>query len=202
MRYTALRVYRLRQILLSSATLISGICFLAITTLWIRSYWREDLWQYQPFVAPSPHSTCPSVALVSAHGGLMLAQLETSSQFKVFNDGWRHTLHLDPHYPHFDDYFSTTPNTAKYFTHHGALGFEYASAEFDISGRLTATTWIAPTPLLSLLTALLPTLRFIAWRRRKSKTPGLCSACGYDLRATPDLCPECGTIPAKATSRT
>jgi hypothetical protein len=53
--------------------------------------------------------------------------------------------------------------------------------------RLVIPLWELAVPFV-----ILP----IAWKRsRRRYIIGLCPTCGYDLRATPTRCPECGSIP-------
>jgi predicted amidophosphoribosyltransferase len=61
-------------------------------------------------------------------------------------------------------------------------------------GRRGIIPWWVPT----LAAAVLPTLSLCRYcrRRRRRWTAGLCLACGYDLRASPDRCPECGATAA------
>ena len=51
-------------------------------------------------------------------------------------------------------------------------------------------------------TALLPAV-FVYKRLRKPRVvrAGLCPTCGYDLRATPSRCPECGAVPGVELQR-
>jgi hypothetical protein len=64
---------------------------------------------------------------------------------------------------------------------------------------------MAPYSLFVLLTAIVPAAWAVRrlWRGRRTRSysiRGLCPACGYDLRATPGRCPECGAEASESPS--
>lgn len=83
-----------------------------------------------------------------------------------------------------------------------------AEMVFDVAGfsvrrggsPFNSTVFAAPLWGLTTVAGVLPIgWLILAARRSRRSGRGMCRNCGYDLRATPDRCPECGTVPGKAT---
>lgn len=89
------------------------------------------------------------------------------------------------------------------------VGFETEEATnvWDIQG-LTSQHWVLMLPCWApaAAAAILPALWVRRWQRRRRheirQRRGLCPRCGYDLRGTPDRCPECGVAAPPAPPAT
>lgn len=87
------------------------------------------------------------------------------------------------------------PNPLKEF-HLLGIDFGGVWGQGSLLWNLSIPFW-----MLATLTLILPTIRANIWRRHRRgirrQRRGLCPKCGYDLRTSPDRCPECGA-PAAA----
>ena len=77
----------------------------------------------------------------------------------------------------------------------GRIGFGWGASRKVSSGgnvirqrAVTFPLWL-PAALAAVLPAAWVRRRLVPWRRARA---GLCAVCGYDLRASPGRCPECG----------
>ena len=104
---------------------------------------------------------------------------------------------------HFGKYWHPTPvdrgkiagesyNYLYWTRGHRFAGF--AAARMSVPDERDYLLITVPHWFVALLFSGCPTWWWI--KRRVRYGPGLCQRCGYDLRATPDRCPECGTVSA------
>lgn len=116
----------------------------------------------------------------TVHGGFQYLRADEDTTWDTSTPGWFCTGH----------YASVVSRT------HGGFGI----------ARLIASNWLAlavdiPAYPAAVLFGIFPmlalhrTLRQLRQARRTREHR--CLACGYDLRATPERCPECGTARAK-----
>jgi hypothetical protein len=104
------------------------------------------------------------------------------------------------------EYFDT-PLPRRWPVRTGRFGFDVYRAQVSHFVRLPpVTVWGVAVPhgCVALALGALPAWALVrrgrCLRSRRWREQGLCEECGYDLRATPGKCPECGA--AKTNART
>lgn len=164
----------MRRGLLRFLALSSGILCLACAALWVRSYRALD-----------------SVFFESLDHGYLIS----SSQ------GWIRAIRRDQvygsggvlrgSYPPVEFSEATAPAEREF------LGIRGGASTFN---GAPARWIIVPLWVLCIFAAILPVIWvWHVWRVARRKRAGFCRACGYDLRATPSQCPECGAVADEAT---
>jgi hypothetical protein len=72
------------------------------------------------------------------------------------------------------------------------VGVPTISSYHPLDGH--AVRVVLPYWFITLATSITPAFWLWRWRKRRSlKRVGACKTCGYDLRASPTRCPECGS---------
>jgi hypothetical protein len=199
------RHYVMRQRLFNLAAVLSLVLFVATVVLWLRSYLVADL--AQCFKHHSPNSLLDieeSYNVSSGNGGLCFEWGRTDFAYR--DAGEAAQMRRQSGYVFDSRYRLNYSKTARWYG--GTLydnNYDHRFAGFALrSWRDTPTSpyggWgmCVPWVALSAASALLPGsfLRQTMRRRRdeRRRHMKLCLACGYDLRSTPDCCPECGAV--------
>ncbi|CAN5366503.1 hypothetical protein BH09PLA1_BH09PLA1_34990 [soil metagenome] len=179
MRVTQVKPSFLRFRLFTIASAISLFLCVAAISLWVRSYWFDETITHFPrqtsIAAAQPtfdQATWGSAR--STRGWLVLERHD-----RLEGVGYEFYAPRTRAW----DYEVSSP---------ASLPAQFAPGRFV--RPLAEYSWFAlPHWSLTLLFAILPAFAFVrVIRARRAHRLGLCPFCGYDLRATPDRCPECG----------
>ncbi len=188
-----------RRRFFTSASAVSLALFTAVVVLWMRSYFATDRLFWQGWGDEGDRSYWRQDMVLSGRGGVGMNRIVQSGPRDSFRSDIDKLLARNGG---FRPFHQSIP--AAYPQFHVGVGDEPVWGGFKRGGfthmeaghtRPRAYGWQVVVPCWSLFvaTAALP----IAWgrqwkKRRRLVARGHCIVCGYDLRATPDRCPECG----------
>jgi len=167
----------------TALSVLSFLICLATVAMCVRSYWVIDHCIYQP--------TRDSYDAYFERGSICIRWMYlngwTTSHWRFNSQPPQPRAYLKVTYP-------PPESTERRF---GGFWYEYGSIINGPwkTGRLPYCALILPCWGIALTSVVLPvSVSVIAFRARRRQRQGFCPSCGYDLRATPDRCPECGTV--------
>ena len=187
----------MKRRVLNLVTALSLLLCLAVCAAWVRSLWCFDQVDRQRL---DPQGRLRGVR-VSSYRGALAVQASILDRAFVGAGRWANSVYTRQRGG--PDWNAYDPTVVKVHAGFGSGVFRYrigtgppGSAGAQIIGG-TARVWVVPWYALALVTAALPAGRaWRWWKRGRGQPPGSCRSCGYDLRATPGRCPECGALTA------
>jgi len=184
---------RLLLILGHTATILCCMLVLVIAVLWVRGHLLiSDFLAYHSSEAAQQRHT--EISLQSLDGAISFRWLTAPSpQNLILSNGSLIQTQRDPVAGLYYFTFQYPPDAISYRSLWNRLGFALA---WPVPASRSFGVVAIPDWLLLVVCSLFPLLRLGAiirrWQRRRR---GLCTACGYDLRSSPNQCPECGAVP-------
>jgi hypothetical protein len=181
-----------RRRLLHLWIIVSSLLWVAIAVLWVRSYFVADILDARSYTNTSNTQEFWYRNFASNRGRLLLFHQHGVDIDTAFGKD------IGAHVPSLQHKTDKTIDFDKWFGKTGfrLLGFAWRQAAIPEDHY---NEQMAAIPLWALCAAAASPA--VVWavrhRRRLRFGPGICGNCGYDLRATPDRCPECGAIPQK-----
>jgi hypothetical protein len=179
----------------------------ATAAMWVRSYWRMDLVSWTHDTTVNTHYILLKYQITSLRGGCLLyiqhndaSGNESIADVKNYFRWHRHGFEVSSDSVQALDALNSVPWRITYRfkpTSPSQFGFQSETHRGNYKGNDYWTGSLAmPYWLPVCMFGFLPLwwLVYEGIRRLPSK-PGICPGCGYDLRATPDRCPECGKVP-------
>jgi hypothetical protein len=184
-------------------TALSLLLCVAVAALWVRSYWHWDgiyraemslggmTWVSKSFRSSSGMLWTDSWRGSYLDRSIALYEWQTLQRIRkeaALRSGDSATVRPDAW-----TYSDVLPRTA--VTAEESFGIHYVRTRDQMTPGIVHSSFHAGIPhgLVVALAMILPAVRAWSWlRRRHRHRVGLCLQCGYDLRATPGRCPECG----------
>ena len=175
------------------ASVLSLLLCVAAAGLWVRSYFTGDILSWAVERMKANRFEYRNVAVFSVRGGARFTYGYQGRDLPPADAAGQRTRGPTVGVSHFDDYPSYPHPLGEFpLTLPNVLGFHVGwNGARDPATRTTNSTFgvVIPYWFCVLMLCALP-VRFVL--RRKRRRPNHCRGCGYDMRATPDRCPECG----------